>query len=81
MKDLYINNNNINLNMNNNMLVNLSKISISNGANELISTLIELVEKIIIERHVGDPGTGTSLRPDSVINFQNIKAKLETFKL
>jgi hypothetical protein len=60
--------------------IQLKHLSISNGSNELISVLSELVDKMMQEKHIGNLGIPTTLSPDSMSAYAGIKAKLDSFK-
>lgn len=55
-------------------------ISITNGNDELISLLIDLVSSIINEQHIGNLGSPTKLSPTSISKYKKIMEKLKKFK-
>lgn len=60
--------------------INLETLSISNGGNELISVLLELMDALLAEQHVGNLGSPTPLTGASAARYNAIKAKIKSFK-
>lgn len=58
----------------------LDKISIKNENGELIDLLVQLINAMMEEQHLGNMGAPTSLMAASVQKYQEILQKLETFK-
>lgn len=56
------------------------KFSVDNGANELIALLVELLEKLIAAQVITGIGP-QNFFASTVSDFQQLKTKLETFKL
>jgi hypothetical protein len=53
--------------------------SVNNGGNELIHVLIDLLDAMLAEAHIGNLGTPTTLSPESKSKYNNIKTRLNTF--
>lgn len=70
----------LDVNVNNAVSMALTKLSITNGSDEIVSLLIELIEAIIAEQHIGNLGIDTKLNPQSIQKYEDIKSRLEAFK-
>lgn len=57
------------------------KIKLSNGSDELISLLIDLVQEIMDMQHLGNQGAPTQIHPSSMPKFIKLKTKLQQFKV
>lgn len=55
-------------------------IAMNNGTDELIAVLLELMESMLTEQHIGNLGAPTSLFPETQQKYQKIKEKLTKFK-
>ncbi len=64
----------------NDLVIKLKKLTISNGTNELISVLSELVSAMLLEQHTGNLGQPTTLTNLSTTRYQAIKEKIDSFK-
>lgn len=60
--------------------ITLKKLAISNGSNELISVLVDLVDAMLQEQHIGNLGRPTTLEPSTISAYNSIKARLSSFK-
>ena len=60
--------------------VNCSSFTVTNGANELIDVLSQLVTALSNEVHIDSLGGDTRLSGDSKAKYDGIKSKLESFK-
>lgn len=72
--------NEMNLNVDVQMNLNFKGIAISNGSDELITVLEELLDAILQEKHIGNLGAPTQLDPGSMSKYQMIKQKITKFK-
>lgn len=59
---------------------NFKTVALKNEKDELISVLIELLDAMLIEQHIGNLGAPTNLTPTSQETYKQLKAKLEQFK-
>lgn len=64
-----------------NIELEFDKIKLSNGANELISLLVDLVQEIIDMMHMGNQGAPTKIHPASQAKFVALKTKFSGFKV
>ena len=62
------------------MTFNFKTVAMSNGSDELISLLLELIAAIIQEQHLGNLGAPTALMATSVQKYTDIKTRLSKFK-
>ena len=60
-------------------MLNTKKFGVSNGSDELIALLSELIAAIIAEQHIGNLGINTVLTAASISKFEDIKSRLEEF--
>ena len=76
------------ININTNAIVNITTkdtniytdtFKVKNKSNELIDVLIQLVDNMIAEQHIGNLGVPTTLTGGSITAYQDIKSKLKTF--
>lgn len=72
--------NEMNLNVDEQMNLNFKGIAISNGSDELITVLEELLDAILQEKHIGNLGAPTQLDPGSMAKYNQIKQKITKFK-
>lgn len=70
----------VNFNSADKMNLNFKGIAISNGSDELITVLEELLDAIIGEKHLGNLGAPTQLDPGSIAKYNQIKTKITKFK-
>ena len=63
-----------------NVELNLDKLSVTNSTGELISILSDVIQAIIDEMHIGNLGVPTKLHPSSAAKFSELKSKLDSFK-
>lgn len=63
------------------MSVQLKTFAVKNDNGELIAILLDLIDAILQEQHLGNLGAPTSLMPTSISKYQEIKSKLSTFKM
>lgn len=70
----------VNINSTDKMNLNFKGIAISNGSDELITVLEELLDAIIGEKHLGNLGAPTQLDPGSIAKYNQIKQKITKFK-
>ena len=63
-----------------NILVEFKGIKLSNGSDELITLLVDLIDAMIEEKHIGNMGAPTQLDPGSIMKYTMIKQKLDKFK-
>lgn len=70
----------VELNTTNQMNLNFKGIAISNGADELITVLEELLDALLQEKHIGNLGAPTQLDPGTMSKYQQIKQKITKFK-
>lgn len=73
--------NNIKTTVKKNVEITLDKFSVKNNTAELISVLSDVLQAIIEEQHIGNLGVPTQLTPTSVAKFQELKDKLDSFKV
>ena len=57
------------------------KFSIKNDQGELIAILVDLVDAITKEKHIGNMGAPTQMDPVSLQTFMQLKQKLSSFKV
>lgn len=57
------------------------KIAVKNDTTELISLLVEILDAIIEEKHIGNMGALTQLDPNSIQKYNDLKEKLSSFKV
>lgn len=62
-----------------NVTMNFKSIALSNGSDELISLLSEILQAIIDMQHTGNLGAPTQIFPASKAQLDQLKAKLEKF--
>lgn len=60
--------------------IKLKTISIANDSHEIISILLELMDALLAETHVGNMGRPTPLTGESAAKYAAIKEKIQTFK-
>jgi hypothetical protein len=60
--------------------IKCSSFTVTNGANELIDVLSQLVTALSNEVHIDSRGGNTKLSSGSKANYDGIKSKLESFK-
>lgn len=59
---------------------NFKTIALNNGTDELIAVLLELMESMLTEQHIGNLGAPTSLFPATLQKYKAIKDKITKFK-
>lgn len=72
--------NDVNIKAKNHMQVDLKTVSIKNDTGELIAILLELMDALIAEQHLGNLGSPTALMPSSTAKYNEIKSKIQSFK-
>lgn len=73
--------NDLKINVENNIEVEGKKYKLSNGSDELISLLCDLLDTIMDEKHIGNQGATTMMEPGTKAKFRQLKSKIEQFKL
>ena len=68
------------LNVKNSYSINLKKFSVSNGSDELIALLSELITIIVSMKHLDSLMGPTTIMPPYAAQFNNLKSRLDKFK-
>lgn len=64
-----------------NIELEFDKIKLSNGADELISLLLNLIDEIMNMQHMGNQGAPTMIHPASKAKITQLKTKFQKFKV
>lgn len=64
-----------------NIEAEFDKIKLSNGADELITLLVNLIQEVMDMMHMGNQGAPTKIHPASQAKLQQLKTKFEAFKV
>lgn len=64
-----------------NVEIELDKLAVKNSQGELIAILSDTIQAIIDEKHIGNLGVPTKMEPSSAAKFQELKDKLDSFKV
>ncbi len=81
IKELDYKGNNAIITLNNNLEIALTKWKITNGADEIVALLLELIQAIIDEMHIVNLGRPTVVHPASKAKYRDIKSRLQAFKV